>query len=220
MIGTHDNLRYLTDDSIFIHHINRGLSEPYPRELAIVKKYLELYPSCNHTCIDVGGHIGTTSLPYSRLFSKIIAFEPNTKSYNFFIDNIKLNNIDNITLYNKGVFNKTTTCNVIQHNSDNSGCFYIQECDTGSIEVVKLDDIIDDADVVDFIKIDTEGSEFQVLEGANHLISLHKPLIQVETNHCSSKYFGYDKEKIYEFMKQHDYTIFDDDGNNPLFMCK
>ena len=53
MIGTYDNLSYFTDDSSFIYHINNGISEPYPRELSIVKKYLELYPSCNNNCVDV-----------------------------------------------------------------------------------------------------------------------------------------------------------------------
>jgi len=223
MIGTYDNLSYFTDDSSFIYHINNGISEPYPRELSIVKKYLKLYPTCNNTCIDVGGHIGTISIPYSRMFNKIISFEPNTKSYNFFVENIKMNNISNIMLYNKGVYNKNTTCKVIQHDLGNSGCFYIKECDKhdiNSIEVIKLDDMIDNNSKVDFIKIDTEGSELQVLEGAINLISTYKPLIQVETNQCSGKYFGYNKERIHEFMKQHDYKIFDDDGNNPLFMCK
>jgi FkbM family methyltransferase len=134
-----------------------------------------------------------------------------------------MNNINNIMLYNKGVYNKNTTCKVIQHDLGNSGCFYIKECDKNdinSIEVIKLDDIIDNNSKVDFIKIDTEGSELQVLEGAINLISTYKPLIQVETNQCSGKYFGYNKERIHEFMKQHDYKIFDDDGNNPLFICK
>jgi len=58
------------------------------------------------------------------------------------------------------------------------------------------------------------------VEGAIDLINKYKPLIQVETNNCCEQYFGYNKEKIYEFMKQLEYKVFDDDGNNPLFYCK
>lgn len=223
MIAEYDNIRYMTDDSNFLWHINNGMSEPYPRELEIVKKYLDIYPTCNNTFIDVGGHIGTTSIPYAKLFKNVIAFEPNKKSYNFFVENIKNNNINNITLYNKGVFNKNTNCKVIQHEGGNSGCFYIKECnenDENSIEVVKLDDIISDNYIIDFLKIDTEGSELYVLEGAINIITKYKPLIQIETNVCSNKYFGYDKEKIFEFMYKNNYKIFDTDDNNPLFYCK
>lgn len=222
MIAHYDNLRYLTDDEIFRWHINNGFCEPYPREMSLVKRYLELYPSNNHTFIDVGGHIGTQSLPYSRVFKDVIAFEPNLKSHDFFVENIKLNKITNVVLYNKGVFNKTTTCKVVQHSGANSGCYYIEECnsaDIGAVEVIRLDDL-NIMNQVDFIKIDTEGSELKVLEGSVDLINRFKPLIQLETNETSEKYFGYKKESIFEFMKQNDYKIFDDDGNNPLFYSK
>ena len=222
MIATYDNLSYLTDDEGFIQSINQGRSEPYPRELGIVKRYLEMYPTCNNICIDIGGHIGTTSLPYSRLFNKVFAFEPNKKSYDFFIENIKINNIDNVTVYNKGVYNKNTNCNVIKH-GENSGCFYITECNNNepnAVEVIKLDDITDNNSNVDFLKIDTEGSELQILEGALNIITTFKPLIQVETNCCSMKYFGYAKDKIYDFMRQNNYKIFAADESNPLFYNK
>jgi FkbM family methyltransferase len=220
MNATWDGFTYVLDDPAFQWHINNGRSEPYPRELKLVQSYLDKFPSCNNTCIDIGGHIGTTSLPYSRLFNNVIAFEPNISSYKFFCENIKLNDIKNVTLYNKGVFNKSTYCTVVRH-GDNSGCYYIKECDKfdGAIEVVKLDDL-EFTTPVDFIKIDTEGSELLVLEGARRTITTYKPLIQLETNLCSSTYFGYSKEKIYDFMKEFDYKAFDDDGNNPLFYCK
>lgn len=220
MNATWDGFTYVLDDPIFQWHINHGKSEPYPRELAIVQRYLQQYPTCTHTCVDVGAHIGTTSLPYSRLFSDVIAFEPNPVSHGFFLENIKNNQLKNITLFNKGVYNKTTTCMVRKH-GENSGCYYIEECGKNekSIDTVKLDDV-EYKSQVDFIKIDTEGSELYVLEGAAETIARDKPLLQVETNECSSNIFGYGKERIFEFMRQNDYTIFDTDGNNPLFYCK
>lgn len=221
MFATYDNLTYFTDDNIFINSIKNGQSEPYPRELDIIKKYLNIYPECNNTFIDIGGHIGTTSLVYSRLYKNVIAFEPNKKSYDFFVKNIKYNDIENVKVYNKGIFNKKKNCVLVEHKGGNSGCFYIKECEKSdsTIEVVKLDDI-DIQSKVDFIKIDTEGSELQVLESSLNIINKYRPLIQVETNFCSNEYFGYGKERIFEFMKQNGYEVFDDDGNNPLFYSK
>jgi FkbM family methyltransferase len=232
LMGQYDSLQYYSDDPVFIWHVDNGQCEPYPRELAIVKSYLREYPECNRTFIDVGGHIGTQSLPYSKLFQKVVAFEPNASSYTFFKKNVEANNARNISVYNQGVYNKTAHCKVIRHSDANSGCFYIRECDANdaeAIRVVKLDDVwrtmnmhkkTQETQVVDFIKIDTEGSELYVLEGAVEIIESCKPLIQVETNHTSENYFGYSKERIYEFMWQHNYKVYNDDGNNPLFYCR
>jgi FkbM family methyltransferase len=219
MEATWDGFTYLVEDETFQWHINRGLSEPYPRELMIVKTYLAQYPARNNLFIDVGGHVGTTSLPYSRLFKNVIAFEPNPVSYDLFKQSISRNNITNIEVHNKGVYHKTTDCKIVKHGS-NSGCYFIQECEKSadSIPVVRLDDLPIDQPV-DFIKIDTEGSEYFVLQGASELISKYKPLINIETNTCSSQYFGYDKERIFEFLRALNYTVLDDDGNNPLFYC-
>jgi len=211
-----DGFKYIVEDETIQWHINNGMAEPYPRELAIVKKYLEKYPS-NHICIDVGGHVGTTALPYSRLFQKVIAFEPNPVSHYFFKHNIVLNHNENINLYQKGVYNKTMKCSITKH-GNNSGCYYITESEKG-IDTIRLDDMEFDMPV-DFIKIDTEGSELYVLEGAYDLLVKDKPLINIETNGQSNRFFGYDKEKIVEFLKSLDYKVWDDDGNNPLYYGK
>jgi FkbM family methyltransferase len=215
-----DGFTYLVEDSDYQWHINNGLNEPYTRELDIVKAYLSRFPTCNNTYIDIGAHIGTTCLPYSRLFKEVHAFEPNTISYYLLKMNIEINNIENIKHYNMAIYNKKKTCTILKH-SENTGCYYIKESDEieGSIPMVKLDDMIYD-NPIDFIKIDTEGSELFVLEGAHDLILKNKPLINIETNNCSDKYFGYNKERIFEFLKSLDYKILDDDGNNPLFYCK
>jgi len=218
MEATWDGFTYLVEDYAFQLSINNGCSEPYPRELNIVQKYIKDYPDRNNVCIDIGGHVGTTSLPYSRLFKDVYAFEPNPVSYNLFQKNIKLNNNKNIKLYNKGVYNKATECNIVKH-GDNSGCYYTKECKQGTISTVKLDDLDFDKPV-DFIKIDTEGSELFVLEGGYNLLLENKPLLNIETNGLSDKYFGYNKERIFELLKSLDYIVLNDDGNNPLFYCK
>lgn len=215
MISKYDNIEYEGACKSFHQYIIKGLSQPYPRELKIVKKYLENNPEKNNVYIDIGGHIGTTALPYSRLFKNVLVYEPNETNYNFLVKNIKRNNFNNIQAKNCGVSNKNTSADIIKHGK-NSGCFYLKDCDENKgIKVVKLDD--EKIDKVDFIKIDTEGSELFVLEGAINIIKNNKPLIQVETNKCSDKYFGYNKSKIFDFMKNLNYKILDDDNNDPIF---
>jgi FkbM family methyltransferase len=221
MKASWDGFTYNLDDPDFVWSINNGRTEPYTRELAIVKSYLKHFPSCNHTYIDVGGHIGTTSFAYSRLFENVLAFEPNKKSYDFFVQNIELNGVKNVKVVNKGAFNKTTSVSVVHH-GPNSGCYYIKETEKSpsSIDTVRLDDLEFDSPV-DFIKVDTEGSELFVLEGAKNMIAKYKPLIQIETNECSDRFYGYNKDRIFEFLASMGYKVLDDDNSgNPFFFCK
>jgi FkbM family methyltransferase len=220
--AAYDNFTYRTDDPIFLWHISKGLSEPYPRELGIVKRYLSEYPERNHLCIDVGGHIGTTSLPYSRLFQQVVAYEPNQKNYAFFLENIRLNSCSNIQVKNKGVYHKNTSCVVVPHSGGNSGCFYIKE-DTQhphAIPVVRLDDEFQNTQIpIDFLKIDTEGSEFHVLFGAQELIKRWKPLIQVETNGLAFQNYNIPETTSQKFLEGFGYKIYDSNGHNPFFYC-
>ena len=106
--------------------------------------------------------------------------------------------------------------NILKHGT-NSGCFFIKENNNGDTNLVKLDDE-DIPGQIDFIKIDTEGSELFILEGAIKTINKFKPLIQIETNSTSKKLFNYDKSKIFIFMKNLGYKIYDDDDNDPIFI--
>ena len=136
----------------------------------------------------------------------------------FFLENIKLNNSNHITVHNKGVYKKTTFCRVVPHEGGNTGCYYIKESSSG-IPVVRLDDE-EIPGKVDFIKIDTEGSELYVLESAVELIKKDKPLINIEINGLSEKHFGYSERLILDFLTYLGYEQFDDDDTNPFFYCK
>ena len=59
--------------------------------MQIVKSYLELYPTNNNTFVDIGGHIGTQSLPYSKLFKSVINGVKNEKT----IFNLNINAFKN-----------------------------------------------------------------------------------------------------------------------------
>ena len=217
-IASYDGYKYKCNCNSFKLYINKGLSQPYPRELNIIKSYLEKYPDRNNIYIDIGAHFGTTSIPYSKLYNQIYSFEANKDNYSLLEHNISLNNIKNIRPFNLGIYNKITNC--VSHKHDNnSGSIVMKETDIETVDTIKMLplDNIDFNESSDFIKIDTEGSELFVLEGAKNTIHKYKPLIQVETNHCSEKFFNYNKKKIYDFMYSMNYKILDDDGNDPIF---
>lgn len=220
--ASYDNFTYKTDDGVFLWHIANGLSEPYCKELPIVKRYLSEYPEKNGLCIDVGGHIGTTSLPYSRLFQQVQAYEPNKKNYEYFLENIELNHCSNIKVKNKGAYNKNTSCVVIPHEGGNSGCYYVKEDleNPEAIPLVCLDDEFRDTTIpIDFLKIDTEGSEFYVLSGARDILQRWKPLVQIETNGLSLKHYGIPETLSQTYLEGFGYKLYDSNSQNPFFYC-
>lgn len=79
MISKFDNIEYEGACPSFHKSIIAGKSQPYLRELKIIKDYINKNKNKNNLYIDIGGHIGTTALPYSRLFKEVLVYEPNKK---------------------------------------------------------------------------------------------------------------------------------------------
>jgi FkbM family methyltransferase len=61
-------------------------------------------------------------------------------------------------------------------------------------------------DEVDAIKIDVEGSELMVMQGAEQTIRKQRPSVQVEIVSKQCKKFGYEPQDLYDFFKDMDYT--------------
>jgi FkbM family methyltransferase len=59
---------------------------------------------------------------------------------------------------------------------------------------------------VDAIKIDVEGSELLVIQGAKDTIDRCRPSVQVEIVPKQCKLFGYDPQALYDFFEQRDYV--------------
>jgi hypothetical protein len=59
---------------------------------------------------------------------------------------------------------------------------------------------------VDVIKIDVEGSELFVMEGARDTITRCRPAVQVEIVPKQCQQYGYDPQALYNFFKDLDYV--------------
>lgn len=202
MSASWDNFTYVTNDRAFLESITKGKSEPYDggemSQLNIVRRFVEKYPERRRVMLDVGAHIGTTMLPYSRIFSNVYGFEPNKESYELCVKNIQHNAVINCSVEYCAVLHKSTYGVPVQHNTCNTGCFYFKEIDglgtngLGTNDAVPSKVLDNDPRFtnVDFLKIDTEGAEYYVLLGSLNLIQKDKPLIQAEMNGLCERNFG------------------------------
>jgi len=139
--------------------------------------------------IDVGAHIGKYAIRLGNKLNgngKVIAIEPEKNNFELLQTNVQLNNINNITCINKGAFSskKELTLYVTPGPGEMYHSIYKQEegWKSVTIEVDTLDNIVKNLNLnrVDFLKIDTEGAELDVIEGAKDTIKKYQPKILIE----------------------------------------
>ena len=135
----------------------------------------------NSNAIDIGANIGNHALEFSKFFSNIDAFEPNPHTFKLLQFNASF--VKNIRTYNFGLGNCNETL-TLSENASNFGASsaiidHNQNLDI-KIEVKKLDDFDTKLSNIKLIKIDVEGMELMVLEGAIKIIDKHQPIIAFE----------------------------------------
>jgi len=220
LFAEHDGFQFYTNDPVFQYTIQAGKTEPFGLMLSIVKKYLQQYPERNRTYIDVGAHIGTTIMPYSRLFQNVVGYEANPANYELLVRNVALNKLENTKVYNFGLYSEECRGDIVQHAGGNSGCFYFVKRENGPILCKRLDDECERRNIenVDFIKLDTEGCELLILKNGINTIMKNKPLIQVEVNTTAMDLFQIENKETINFLLDLGYRIFDHTDPSNIFL--
>lgn len=136
----------------------------------------------NHrTYIDVGAHDGDTSVPFVDKFKRVIAFEPNPQSFDILQRhtkvesyNVALSDVEEvITLkipLQTGNFQHGSTAPIRYEQWQDTMDFFVPARTLDSYNF----------DQVDFIKIDVEQGEWQVVQGALNTIKQNLPTIMFE----------------------------------------
>jgi len=162
--------------------------------LSVFYGYMDKNKSYN--IIDIGAQAGLYSL-YAKFMpnSTFYSFEPFKETYNYLVDNLKINNITNVNTYNIGISDKKqenvvfNTC--ISHNGLNTlgeNPLRFNDIKQVYIDIDTIDNLFYNKGIkVDFIKIDTEGHEYFILMGAKKTIETYKPIIQLEYNITNMK---------------------------------
>lgn len=168
--------KFHTYCKLFETEMSKGVAQPSDSDIKHLLKFFAENPGRNKMMIDVGAHIGGFSVIYSQYFDRIYSFEPNKKSYEYLEKNLKLNNCTNVTTWNFAISNDLDSGDMVHYgNPDNSATFKLVSGD--SVKCAKLDDNFLYAD---FIKIDTEGNDVNVLKSGEKLLRNSKPFLEVE----------------------------------------
>ena len=166
------------------------------------------------TYVDVGAHVGRY-INFLKIRSEnIIAFEP--LKYSFKILNLiflykKINlfnlalgkiNMNSFINYSK-VFNKHHE-ELLSSMAEASINNQLQYNKIDKIKIVRGDSILNKYSDIDLIKIDTEGYEFQVLQGLSKTIKNNFPVLLIEIEKRHSNNFL----QTFLFLKKNNYKIY------------
>lgn len=134
------------------------------KELFIEEVYRFTSNKANPKIIDCGSNIGLSIIFFKRLFpdSEIIAFEPDNDIFNISKYNLSQFDINDVKLYQKAVWINEEPLTFAKTGS--LGGHIVQEKSENTIEIktVRLKDFL--WEKIDFLKIDIEGPEYDILE--------------------------------------------------------
>lgn len=154
----------------------------------IYKPYFDFINKSHINYIVEGGVFdGYTTLQFLNISENITiyGFEPNIDEYkkSFFYE--ELTTYENIIISNKALWSSTKELNFQVFDDNKAPGSQVVESDMSNhtVQGVSLDTIADNIKKIDFIKLDTEGSEIDILLGAKEQILLHRPQLAISIYH-------------------------------------
>lgn len=132
---------------------------------------------------DCGAHIGNHTVYFGCVCKAehVYSFEPVEHLFRILKRNIELNGLtDTVSAFNVGLGGTESTARVSSYDRSNTGMARITASKKGAIRIERLDDMIPAGIHVDFIKIDVEGGEYSLLEGAARILTESRPVIFIE----------------------------------------
>lgn len=168
------------------------------------------------TAVDVGGHVGLWSYNLAHWFDHVHAFEPVAEHRACFSRNVEASDGSfpaAITLHAKALGKEPGSVSITTEHGSSGNSFV---GGAGGIPMVTLDSMT--LTEVDFIKLDCEGFEENVLRGAENTIHYNRPVIIVEQKrNFSSTRFGLKDQGAVEFLKTLGYKVAEEISGD--FIC-
>jgi FkbM family methyltransferase len=144
--------------------------------------------------LDVGANIGMTSLALSRLCGKgrVVAIEPVRRTFEFLQRNLSTAGVANVAAFNFAAGSADVSLPMQANLGFLAGAFVSDKCNVEAkdhfretVRVKTLDGEFPSFSLerLDFMKIDVEGFELEVLRGAEGLLKRFQPTVLLEMNH-------------------------------------
>ena len=163
--------------------------------------------------IDVGAATGHFAILAARLFhgSTVYAFEPSERQRILLERNAKLNRIGNLKIQPFGLWNQPDQLafrtNGAESSFESVSRFQGKLPFLEKVEVLPIDQWTQDRNIcrVDLIKMDAEGAELEILEGARELLKRDHPRLLIQAYHIRDSIRTF--ERCADILERFNYTV-------------
>jgi FkbM family methyltransferase len=193
-------------------YVRRAMEDLATYENAIFQLFR---PKQEDNFVDIGAHIGRYTIMAAKRIGdsgRVIAIEAHPETFELLNKNIKLNGLHNVMtintvvtsqkgkvkLYLPGQANGFTVYNTIMINRANPTENFLE------VEANTLDNILNENNIqrVNYLKIDVEGAELEVLKGAANTLSLNKDLTLLMEVHGDANY-----NPVLDILREYNFQI-------------
>lgn len=156
-------------------------------------QFLDNLNLAGKTVYDIGGFEGILTMFFARKAAAVFTYEPNPRNYARCMENVKLNKLANVRVFNRGVSSKPGELEMaydpLMPGGASANAELVRQIrempnrtQTTSVPVVALDSDIEHHGLPapDFLKIDIEGMELQALQGMRRTLEQRGPDLFIE----------------------------------------
>lgn len=131
--------------------------------------------------MDIGANIGNHTVFFAKKCqaAQVFSIEPQKDVFDILEKNVALNNLGSVcTTYNFALGKSSGRADIVSRNRANCGGTKLAMSESGDIMISALDEM--DLPHIDFMKIDVEGFEYDVLKGGEQLLKSMNPIFYIE----------------------------------------
>jgi len=191
---------------------------PFPDDY--VRKEIDRYVTPRSVCVDVGANLGYVSVYLSKRAKRVYSLEPQPVVFLQLCCNLFLNGCTNVTPINAAATEHPARMGFAEYQSGwvgtndlsrydamrSIGSISLKESDSGIMRGERLDHLVHDH--VDFIKIDTQGADVDVILGSSGIVERDRPIIVFEYEDDLSRInYGRTLANLEEFLRRNRYKI-------------
>jgi len=166
--------------------------------------YYPYKPQKKDIVVDVGAHMGFFTVKVASHVSKVVSIEPDPYNFKFLSKNIAYNSLKNVAAFNYALGDRD--CIVSLKRSYGHGRTTLVEISENRqyIKMKRLDTLIKEERISpSFIKIDTEGYEMRILEGAKFTLASCNSKLLIAAYHYENEW-----KEVSEFLLQNGFRCF------------
>lgn len=153
--------------------------------------------------VDGGAHIGTITIPLARKAARTIAYEADARTAEILRQNVMRNGVS-AEVRQKGIGAEAGRGEMLSVREGNAGA-HMLAVGSGVVDIVTLDAELERFDV---LKLDVEGMELSVLQGAKRILGEARPVILFEVNLSQLRAHGTMLRALGAFFRERNYHLY------------